>query len=56
MASPHVAGTGALLCSYGAAYCTPSYIDSWIKTWMSTNKISGNPAGTPNKLLYKGAL
>ncbi|MBA3747625.1 MAG: S8 family peptidase [Solirubrobacterales bacterium] len=56
MASPHVAGTGALLCSYGAAYCTPSYITSWINTWSSPSVITGNPAGTPNRLLNKRGL
>jgi subtilisin family serine protease len=56
MASPHVAGVGALLCSYGAAYCTPSFVTSWIKTWATSGVITGNPAGTPNKLLWKSTL
>jgi len=56
MASPHVAGVGALLCSYGATYCTPSFITNWIKTWASTGVITGNPSGTPNKLLWKSSL
>jgi subtilisin family serine protease len=56
MASPHVAGVGALLCSYGAAYCTPSFVTSWINTWATTGTITGNPAGTPNRLLWKGGL
>ncbi len=56
MASPRVAGTGALLCSYGASYCTPSFITSWINTWATTSVITGNPAGTPNRLLWKGTL
>jgi len=56
MASPHVAGVGALLCSYGTAYCTPSFITSWINTWATTGVITGNPAGTPNRLLNKQGL
>ncbi|MBA3746855.1 MAG: S8 family peptidase [Solirubrobacterales bacterium] len=56
MASPHVAGVGALLCSYGATYCTPSYITSWIKNNATIGKISGNPAYTSNRLLWKGSL
>ena len=56
MASPHVAGVGALLCSYGASYCTPSFVTSWINTWATSGVITGNPAGTPNRLLWKGGL
>jgi subtilisin family serine protease len=56
MASPHVAGVGALLCSYGPAYCTPSFVTSWIKTWATSGVVTGNPAGTPNRLLWKGGL
>ena len=56
MASPHVAGVGALLCSYGPSYCTPSFVTSWINTWATSGVITGNPAGTPNRLLWKGGL
>ena len=56
MASPHVAGVGALLCSYGASYCTPSFVTSWINTWATSGVITGNPAGTPNRLLWKSTL
>ena len=55
MASPHVAGVGAL---YKATYGDASY--STIRTWITTNAtasvISGNVTGTPNKLLYKAGL
>jgi subtilisin family serine protease len=55
MASPHVAGVGALYkATYGNA--ATSTIDSWIKTNATANVITGNPSGTPNRLLYKGTL
>ena len=54
MASPHVAGTAALLCSYGAPYCHQSFITSWLTSGATSSVISGNPAGTPNRLLYMG--
>lgn len=55
MASPHVAGVGAL---YKATYGDASYstIRSWIVNNATSNVISGNVSGTPNKLLYKGSL
>jgi len=55
MASPHVAGVGALYkATYGNA--SQSTIDSWIKNNATANVITGNPTGTPNRLLYKAAL
>jgi subtilisin family serine protease len=55
MASPHVAGVAALYkATYGNA--TTAAIDSWIKTNATQNVVTGNPAGTPNRLLYKAAL
>ncbi len=55
MASPHVAGVGALYkATYGNA--ASSTIDSWLKTNSTANVITGNPTGTPNRLLYKGTL
>ena len=55
MASPHAAGVGAL---YKATYgnVASSTIVSWIISSATTNVISGNPAGTPNRLLYKSSL
>ncbi|HYW12189.1 MAG TPA: S8 family peptidase [Longimicrobium sp.] len=55
MAAPHVAGVAALYkATYGNA--STATIDSWIKTNATQNVVTGNPAGTPNRLLYKAAL
>jgi subtilisin family serine protease len=55
MASPHVAGVAAL---YKATFGNAS--SSTIRTWLINNSttgvISGNPSGTPNRLLYKSTL
>jgi subtilisin family serine protease len=55
MASPHVAGVAAL---YRATYgnVPSSTIASWLTTNATSGIVHGNPAGTPNRLLYKGAL
>ena len=55
MASPHVAGVGAL---YKATYGDVSYstIRSWLINNATTSKITGNPTGTPNRLLFKSTL
>ena len=55
MATPHVTGVAAL---YKATYGDASYstIRSWLTTNATANVITGNPTGTPNKLLYKAAL
>jgi subtilisin family serine protease len=56
MASPHVAGVAAQLKAvFGNTYPTAVYI-SLLKLHATPNKITGNPAGTPNLLLFKGAL
>lgn len=55
MASPHVAGVAALYkATYGNA--SSSTIASWLINNATTNVISGNVSGTPNRLLYKGSL
>ena len=55
MASPHVAGVGALYkATYGNA--SQSTIDSWIKNNSTANVITGNVSGTPNRLLFKASL
>ncbi len=55
MASPHVAGVGALYkATYGNA--ASSTIDSWIKNNASSGYVKSNPTGTVNKLLWKGSL
>ena len=55
MASPHVAGVAALYkATYGDA--ASSTVDSWIKNNATSGVITGNPTGTPNRLLYKAGL
>jgi subtilisin family serine protease len=55
MASPHVAGVAALYkATYGNA--GSSTIDSWIKNNSTASKITSNPSGTPNLLLFKSSL
>ena len=56
MASPHVAGTAALMCSLSPANCVSSVITDAIKQNATMNAIKGNPVGTPNRLLWKGQL
>jgi len=55
MASPHFAGVAVL---YKATFGDqPSAtVSNWIVTNATNGVITGNPAGTPNKLLYKGTL
>jgi subtilisin family serine protease len=55
MASPHAAGVGAL---YKSAFgdAASSTIVSWIITNSTSGVITGNPAGTPNRLLFKSTL
>ena len=55
MASPHVAGVGALYKStYGDV--SSSSIVSWINSNATANVIRSNVTGTPNRLLYKAGL
>lgn len=55
MATPHVTGVAAL---YKAVNGDASY--STIRSWLTSNAtsgvITGNPSGTPNRLLYKSTL
>jgi hypothetical protein len=54
MAAPHAAGVAARYkASYGNA--ATATIDTWIKNRATLNVITGNPTGTPNRLLYIGA-
>ncbi|MEV4332222.1 S8 family peptidase [Streptomyces sp. NPDC049597] len=55
MASPHVAGVGAL---YKGAMgdAASSTVNSWITANATKGVIKNNPAGTPNLLLYKNSL
>jgi len=55
MASPHVAGVAALYKgTFGDA--SASTIASWLINNSTANVITGNPTGTPNRLLYKSTL
>jgi subtilisin family serine protease len=55
MASPHAAGVAALYkATYGDA--SSSTITSWIINNSTASVITGNPSGTPNRLLYKSTL
>ncbi len=55
MATPHVTGVAALYKgTYGDA--ATSTVSSWIVNNSTTGKITGNPSGTPNRLLYKASL
>jgi subtilisin family serine protease len=53
MAAPHAAGAAA---RYKATYgnAATATIDTWIKNRATANVITGNPTGTPNRLLYVG--
>lgn len=55
MSAPFVTGVAAL---YKATYgnTTSSYIDYWLKLYATHNVISGNPSGTPNRLLFSNNL
>ena len=55
MASPHVAGVGALYLA-GNPSASNSTVRSWIINNATANAISGNPSGTANRLLYKSTL
>ena len=55
MASPHVAGVAALYkATFGDA--ASATVADWIIGNATTDVITGNPDGTPNKLLYKSTL
>jgi subtilisin family serine protease len=55
MASPHVAGVAALYLGANPS-AAPSTVNNWIITNSISGVISGNPAGTPNRLLNKQGL
>ncbi|HEY0737468.1 MAG TPA: S8 family serine peptidase [Herpetosiphonaceae bacterium] len=55
MAAPHVAGAAALYKSvYGDV--SSATVSTWLSNNATPNVISGNPTGTPNRLLYVPAL
>ncbi|HEY0015972.1 MAG TPA: S8 family peptidase [Longimicrobium sp.] len=55
MASAHVAGV-AVLHKSGNTVASPAIMTSWIINNAITNVITGNPAGTPNRLVNKNTL
>jgi subtilisin family serine protease len=55
MASPHVAGVAALYKSVGGD-ASQATINAWLVNNATTNVVTGNPAGTPNRLLFKAGL
>jgi subtilisin family serine protease len=52
MASPHAAGVAALI-KHRYGNISSSSVASYLNNAATANKISGNPTGTPNLLLYK---
>ena len=55
MASPHVAGVAVLYkATFGDA--SSATVSNWIISNATAGVITGNPGGTPNRLLSKGAL
>jgi subtilisin family serine protease len=55
MASPHVAGISALYkATFGDA--PSASVGNWITTNATTGVITGNPSGTPNRLVFKSSL
>jgi subtilisin family serine protease len=54
-ATPHVTGAAALYKSGNPAASTTT-VTAWLKNNATPNLISGNPTGTPNRLLYIGTL
>jgi subtilisin family serine protease len=55
MASPHVAGVAVLYKSANGDQPSAAVSD-WIITNATVGAITGNPAGTPNRLLFKAGL
>jgi subtilisin family serine protease len=55
MASPHTAGAAALYLAANPS-ATPAQVASALTTNASANRVTGAPAGTPNRLLYVGFL
>ena len=55
MSSPHVAGVASLFDSVSGPALSPAALTTHILTAATPNKITGNPAGTPNLLLFDDA-
>jgi subtilisin family serine protease len=54
MASPHVSGVAALYKSYGDQ--SAASVTNWMNAVATAGVITGNPAATPNRLLFKSGL
>jgi subtilisin family serine protease len=52
MAAPHVAGLAALIFETNRT-ASPAAVRNWIVDNATTGRISGNPSGTPNRLIFK---
>ncbi|ADD43955.1 S8 family peptidase [Stackebrandtia nassauensis] len=55
MASPHVAGVGALYKAVNGNVSSAT-VNSWIASNATSGVIKSNPSGTPNRLVYKANL
>ena len=55
MASPHVAGVAALL-KAARGDASSDTVSEWIASTSTADVITGNPAGTPNRLVHKADL
>ena len=55
MAAAHAAGVVALYLSTDPTATMPT-VTGWLTTNATTNVITGNPSGTPNRLLFKSTL
>jgi len=55
MASPHVAGVGALYKGTNGDASSPTIVN-WINSNATSGAIGGNVSGTPNRLLYTAGL
>lgn len=55
MASPHVAGVAVLYKAVNGDQPSAT-VSNWIITNSTAGVITGNPAGTPNRLLFKSTL
>ncbi|KAF9397357.1 hypothetical protein BGZ94_006314 [Podila epigama] len=56
MATPHVAGIAALLLSSDASLTSPQAVYNKLHQTATNNVISGNLRGSPNRLVFNGAV
>jgi len=55
MATPHVTGVAALYKAVNGDQSSAT-VSNWIISNATTGAITGNPSGTPNRLLFKSTL